>query len=613
MTGEDKTSKKANITNGAEVVFLYVALYLATTFTVNCFFFLPLAAFIFFFLYCLAILLTGEDGNSDLIVKKETLNISDNVPCLRRPKRLVKFKGIDIDSDSDDDKVEVIRPSKLHLLRFDTTDTESRLSTYSTASIATTDDFLPQSREINLERRILKTRSIPNLCLESPLERIKVNLAFLKEQLYLNKTFVDTIDQIIIDLKSPESLTVKRRVNEKQITIDKTWSQCIIEPFKPYTSGKVDSLFSAKSFREIKTLRSEYGKKRTHSSESFDGSIISRKRTNSDSAPTAINFTFLPSLVVGKELNNWNLDVVELSKENGGKPLTWLLHHIAAKRDWYAKFKISKKCFLNFCEAVESGYFTDNSYHNNCHAADVVNSIYYLFLRVDFAKKFDELAFFTGIIAAAVHDIKHPGKNSRFLIHTRDDLAKRYNDNSILENMHLFETFEILEREECNIVSEFSEENYRRFRKLLISSVMSTDLSNHLETMKNIKINEETLFADAFENDHEELILQIALKIADIGHSSKCRKLHEAWSKKMEEEMFRQGDAERSLGVKISQHMDRNIPNLPKNQVGFFEFIAVPMFRSIADLAHCPPKFLPLYSQVLKNKEEWDKGVALKQ
>jgi hypothetical protein len=48
------------------------------------------------------------------------------------------------------------------------------------------------------------------------------------------------------------------------------------------------------------------------------------------------------------------------------------------------------------------------------------------------------------IIASFCHDVAHPGLNNRYLLITKDKLALRYNDASVLENMHAATVFKLL-------------------------------------------------------------------------------------------------------------------------------------------------------------------------
>ena len=51
---------------------------------------------------------------------------------------------------------------------------------------------------------------------------------------------------------------------------------------------------------------------------------------------------------------------------------------------------------------------------------------------------------FAALVAAAVHDVDHPGRSNQFLIETSDNLALLYNDNSVLENHHLAVAFKTM-------------------------------------------------------------------------------------------------------------------------------------------------------------------------
>jgi len=68
---------------------------------------------------------------------------------------------------------------------------------------------------------------------------------------------------------------------------------------------------------------------------------------------------------------------------------------------------------------------------------------------------------FSYIVAAACHDIEHPGLNNVFLVAKKDKLANRYNDISVLENHHAATAFDILSQEEFNILSHLSTAEYK--------------------------------------------------------------------------------------------------------------------------------------------------------
>ncbi|GAX85763.1 hypothetical protein CEUSTIGMA_g13178.t1 [Chlamydomonas eustigma] len=113
----------------------------------------------------------------------------------------------------------------------------------------------------------------------------------------------------------------------------------------------------------------------------------------------------------------------------------------------------------------------------------------------------------------------------------------------------------------------------------------------------------DVLLADALDEEGRLLVLQMALKWADIGHLASPREVHLRWVKRLEEEMFRQGDKERAHGLPISPLMDRRKgQGITKSQTGFFNFVALPMYRSMADAF---PSCSPLLEAVKENYEYW--------
>lgn len=56
-----------------------------------------------------------------------------------------------------------------------------------------------------------------------------------------------------------------------------------------------------------------------------------------------------------------------------------------------------------------------------------------------------------------VHDIDHPGFNNVFLVNTRNKLAMRYNDRSIIENHSIALAFDLMQHsDELDIMGNFS-------------------------------------------------------------------------------------------------------------------------------------------------------------
>lgn len=216
---------------------------------------------------------------------------------------------------------------------------------------------------------------------------------------------------------------------------------------------------------------------------------------------------------------------------------------------------------------------------------------------------------FAIIIAAAVHDFRHPGKTNNFMVKSSSNLAIEYSDASVLERMHLSEAFFLARDPSLNIFAGMAPSQAIEVRKAIIEMVLSTDLSVHLQLVGSLKtalISQET--SDIVHSPM--LVMKIVIKCADLGHSSKATKLHARWSDLIIEEFFLQGDEEQSLGMDISPFMNRNSENSAKNQVGFFEFIILPFFEVVAEVVF-RPEFKTILDQAHQNYKLWKKAEAL--
>lgn len=65
-----------------------------------------------------------------------------------------------------------------------------------------------------------------------------------------------------------------------------------------------------------------------------------------------------------------------------------------------------------FTQDVESAYQAGNPYHNNVHAADVVQSLAALLELDDFKAKLTNLEVAAMLLSAVVHDVGHPGTSA---------------------------------------------------------------------------------------------------------------------------------------------------------------------------------------------------------
>ncbi|RMC15326.1 hypothetical protein DUI87_07516 [Hirundo rustica rustica] len=85
---------------------------------------------------------------------------------------------------------------------------------------------------------------------------------------------------------------------------------------------------------------------------------------------------------------------------------------------------------------VQEDYHSQNPYHNAVHAADVTQAMHCYLKEPKLSKSLTPWDVLLSLIAAATHDLDHPGVNQPFLIKTNHYLATLYKNTSVLENHH---------------------------------------------------------------------------------------------------------------------------------------------------------------------------------
>lgn len=301
--------------------------------------------------------------------------------------------------------------------------------------------------------------------------------------------------------------------------------------------------------------------------------------------------------------DNLNLEIFHIDKLCHGKnTMMNVCMEIYIKNDIINGLGTTKECMLRFQSTVQS-YYINNYYHNSLHAADVTNTIVWI-LNCGLREYTSDIEAYAMIIGATVHDVGHPGFNNPFLINMKTTLSLIYNDQSLLENYHCFLTFQILSRQDFNILANYGTEKAAQFRKVLIHVVLDTDLSKHFLIVKALQNSLDQGTFDV-KNDVDRMRLQsAALKTADIGHAAKSLPLHKCWSRRVTEEFWNQGDKELANGLAVSDLCNRK--NLvPKSQIGFIDFLVQPLNNAVQGCLQ-KDKFKEYQiGQILKNKAYW--------
>ncbi|XP_036390662.1 high affinity cAMP-specific and IBMX-insensitive 3',5'-cyclic phosphodiesterase 8A-like isoform X1 [Megalops cyprinoides] len=303
---------------------------------------------------------------------------------------------------------------------------------------------------------------------------------------------------------------------------------------------------------------------------------------------------------------SWDFDIFSLEAATFKRPLVYLGLKI------FSRFGVGE--FLNCPEAtlrawlqvIEANYHASNAYHNSSHAADVLQATAYFLCKERVKQSLDPIDEVAALIAAAVHDVDHPGRTNSYLCNAGSELAVLYNDTAVLESHHVALAFQITTRDDkCNIFKNMERNEYRSLRQAIIDMVLATEMTKHFEHVNKFvnSINKPLAALEEKGGNGEEdatksiltslenriLIKRMLIKCADI--SNPCRPLEVCieWAGRISEEYFAQTDEEKKQGLPVVMPVfDRITCSIPRSQISFIDYFITDMFDAWDVFADLP-------------------------
>ncbi len=247
----------------------------------------------------------------------------------------------------------------------------------------------------------------------------------------------------------------------------------------------------------------------------------------------------------------------------------------------FKKFLISTSLQINeenlakFITLVCENY-NRNHFHNFQHAVNILQMTYNLLSETSLLGKLKPVISFAILIAAISHDIDHPGNTNSYEINSVSKYAILYNDASVLENHHCTLTFELLENSE--LLKSFKSDDFKEFRKTIITGILGTDMSKHNECIS--KLNDFEFNNDSFTVDQQYFITSAILHCADLSNSIKNFETSFEWSKRISLEFYEQTIKEELEGLPSLSFMKvRDNLTMCINEINFITNISIPMWR----------------------------------
>uniref|UniRef100_A0A4W3J883 3',5'-cyclic-AMP phosphodiesterase n=1 Tax=Callorhinchus milii TaxID=7868 RepID=A0A4W3J883_CALMI len=310
------------------------------------------------------------------------------------------------------------------------------------------------------------------------------------------------------------------------------------------------------------------------------------------------------------KVGTWNFDIFLFDRLTNGNSLVTLLCHLFNLHGLIHHFQLDMVKLHRFLVMIQEDYHSQNPYHNAVHAADVTQAMHCYLKEPKLAHYLTPLDIMLGLMAAAAHDVDHPGVNQPFLIKTKHHLASLYQNVSVLENHHWRSTIGMLR--ESGLLAHLPVEMIQDVEQQLGSLILATDINRQNEFLTRMKAHSDNRDLSLEDANHRHFILQIALKCADICNPCRVWEMSKQWSEKVCEEFYRQGDLEHRLHLEISPLCNQQKDSIPSIQIGFMSFIVEPLFVEWSRFTENTPLTITMMNNLRKNKGTW-RGLLLKQ
>jgi hypothetical protein len=316
------------------------------------------------------------------------------------------------------------------------------------------------------------------------------------------------------------------------------------------------------------------------------------------------------------DFTSWHFNIWELSYDDY-ITLTML---ILLRFDLPTKLSIDIREWALFMIEVERLMTVHmNPYHNYTHIVDVLHAVSVILFTFTGAEWLSDVEVFALILSAIVHDLEHPGTNNPYHVNSSSPLAIRYNDIAVLESYHCAKAFEVFHALNMGIFNGITADQRKYIRKIMISAVLSTDMTTHFALKDELdsltfRVQTDISKFPVNEKGKHELpekdkltLMKSILHVCDISNPAKPWEISKKWSGLVIEEFFAQGDLEKRQNLPVSMNCDRLTTNQDELSINFNDFIVAPFIFSITKFL---PEMLPICKILEVNRSSWNTMLA---
>lgn len=280
----------------------------------------------------------------------------------------------------------------------------------------------------------------------------------------------------------------------------------------------------------------------------------------------------------------------------------------------------------NYVASIASMY-RFNPFHSFEHASHVTMSVVKLLSRIvaptdemdnenmasnmhdhTYGITSDPLTQFACVLSALIHDADHPGVPNAQLVKEMNHLAKFYMNQSVAEQNSVDLAWNLLMDENfSNLRGAIygTEDEMKRFRQLVVNSVMATDIvDKELKSLRNARW--EKAFSENASGTAERdtinrkatIVIEHLIQASDVAHTMQHWHIYRKWNERFFFECYKAYQAGRGA----SNPAD----NWYKGELGFFDFYIIPLAKKLKECGVFGVSSDEYLNYAQKNRSEWE-------
>eukprot|EP00980_Cylindrotheca_fusiformis_P020947 scaffold7970_cov118-Cylindrotheca_fusiformis.AAC.3 len=289
----------------------------------------------------------------------------------------------------------------------------------------------------------------------------------------------------------------------------------------------------------------------------------------------------------------------------------------------------AKTQLRNYLSNVASMY-RDNPFHNFEHASHVTASVKKLLTRIvnvddgnglstpsdeidlanmaghSYGITSDPLTQFSVVFSAIIHDLDHPGVPNAQLVKENTRSAKIFK-KSVAEQNSVELAWAMLmgkEYEALRACIYQTEDDLRRFRQLVVNTVMATDIvDKELQALR--KARWETAFAEtpvqeaglSSDDCKATIVIEHLIQASDVAHTMQHWHIYKSWNEKFFMECY--------AAYKAGRADSDPSKNWYKGEIGFFDFYVIPLAKKLDSCGVFGVSSHEYLNYAKSNRDEW--------